>query len=365
MKTKLLLLLILVILLASTLSSCSSNLYAATSWPGVTVHENTAYVAYNQHIYSINLETGVEIKRYPEKADRAKTFYAAPVLTPDGAQLIAAGYDKVLYSLDPVTLEEKNAFKGATHRYIASPLVTETGIYAANTDGNLYALDFQFQPLWDKPFPAGQPLWAAPVANAECGCLYLTSMDTYLFAIDIATGGEKWKLDLGAASVGAPAIGEDGTLYVSTFSEMLAINPASREIAFRYKTDGMVWSGPAYADGRLYFGDIKGTFYVLEASTLGEIKKITTDGTIVSTPLVTPETVYVTTQAGSLYTFDRDGNELRSPQKFGIEKVSELYAPAVAYGNQILLTPSGVNEMLLYAVDANGNQSWAPFAPAK
>jgi len=363
MKIKSLLAFLALLVITNLLTACGGNAYAATSWPGLTVSNDVAYLAYNQQVYAVDLTNGSELGRYPQKADRNKTFYAAPALTPTG-DLIVAGYDKVLYSLDPATMTEKFTFAQAHNRYIASPLVTAEGIFAPNADGSLYALDFELKPLWSQPFqvPTRQALWATPVTQPGCHCLYLPAMDKFLYVLDIQTGEERGKVALGAASVGTPAIA-DGILYLGTFNrEMLAIDLTTRQIIHRYPTDGMVWGGAALADGRLYFGDIEGAFYILETPTLTEVKKTATDGAIVAPPLVTANAVYVTTESGSLYTFDLNGVERRPPQKFGSKETTKLYAPPILYGDFILLTPMDTDE-LLYAVGADGNQLWPPFIP--
>lgn len=124
MNYKIPLLTISFILLAGLLSACGGSYISATSWPGLAADDQHAFVAYNQHIYAVDLETGNEAWRYPEKAEAAISFFADPLLTPDG-QLLAPSYDHKLYSLDPATGNENWVFDSSTDRPIASPLVTE------------------------------------------------------------------------------------------------------------------------------------------------------------------------------------------------------------------------------------------------
>ena len=146
----------------------------------------------------MNNTTGTEIWRYPNGApDPKKTFYAQPVLTPDG-QLIVGGFDHILYSLDPNTGNVNWTFEGATDRYIGAALVTDQGIFAPNADGNLYALDFKKNLLWT--FKSQEPLWAQPATDQSCECIYVSSMDHVLYSLNSSDGGILWKTEsLGGA----------------------------------------------------------------------------------------------------------------------------------------------------------------------
>jgi len=365
MKSKQTFLLITLILLSITLSACVGGAAtAASSWPGLTVVGDTAYVAYNQHIYAINVADGKEIWRYPVAANSKISFYAAPVKTSDG-QLLAGGYDHVLYSLNPATGTENWTFPGAKNRYVGTPLASEAGIFAPAADDNLYALDFKGKQLWSFPTKGAQ--WAQPVADPDCKCIYLASMDHHLYAIDAVSGKQEWVTeDLGGAMVGTPAYASDGTLYIGTFgSEMLAINATNGQVRWRVRTDGWVWGGPILKDNLLYFGDLSGAFYAMD-TTNGQVKwKIKPDGPITESPLLTDELIYFTTQAGSLYGVSYS-SEIRITKPLAClpdKACGDLYtAPALA-GDKILVAPTGM-EQVLFALNLNGDQVWS-FIPAK
>jgi outer membrane protein assembly factor BamB len=348
------------VVIISTLSACSGAAFAASSWPGMIVDNGTAYIANGPHVYAVNLENGTEKWRYPQKPESTKSFFATPALTPDG-QLIVGGYDHVLYSLNPTNGQENSwKFTDAKDRYIGSPLVTKQGIFAPNADGYLYALDFSGKPIWATPFKAGQALWAHPTTDNQCGCIYLPSMDHNIYSLNAQNGTVIWKQDLGAAIAGTPTLGKDGVLYAGTFgNEIVALDTQkSGEIKWRKPTAGWVWSGPALAGDSLYVGDIKGNLYAINAANGSEDWKIQPNGLIVSTPLVISDTVYVTTESGSIFTYDISKNP-RWNQAIG----GKLYAPALASGSLILITPIEAGPLLV-ALDANGAQKWI-YTPAK
>ena len=147
MKHKHYLFILVFIGITVTLSACSGGATTASSWPGLTVDDQYAYVAYNTQVYAVDLVNGSERWRYPAEPDNNITFYSDPSLSQDG-QLIVGGYDYVLYSLDAESGVQIWNFSAAENRYIASSLVQEENIFAPAADENLYSLDLNGRLQW-------------------------------------------------------------------------------------------------------------------------------------------------------------------------------------------------------------------------
>jgi outer membrane protein assembly factor BamB len=352
---------ILSILLFSTilLSACAGGATAASSWPGLAVGNETAYVAFNNHVYAVQLSNGTQQWRYPAERDNSITFYADPVLSPDG-QLIVGGYNRILYSLNPENGSSNWQFNQAENRYIASPLVNEEGIFAPAADENLYALTLSGQPRWS--FTSQDEAWARPASGNDCDCLYLPAMDHTVYAIDPNDGTQIWQsIELGGAIVGEPALSEEGILYIGTFgSEIVALDANNGSVLWRVPTDGWVWSGPTLVDDRLYFGDLDGNFYALDAGDGSEIWQLTPEqlnGEIVGSPLVIEEDIYIATQGGNLYNIDLDGN-IDWTQAVG----GQLYTTPKEAGDLILVAPTQSDEILV-AYSKEGVKEWGFIPP--
>jgi outer membrane protein assembly factor BamB len=356
MKSKKYLLLITLILLSIFISSCSSSIYASTSWYGLTADAETAYLAAGTQVYAVDLNTGSEEWRYPAKANPKITFYANPVLTSDG-QLIVPSYNHNLYSLNPATGSENWVFSGSTHRLIGSPLVTQDIIYQPSADGFLYAIDMTGNQVWVQE--TGGPLWAKPASLPDCGCIYVASMDHTVYSYDALTGRLLWQTsDLGGSIVGTPAVSSDGVLYVGTFGkEMIALDATSGRALWRFSTQDWVWSGPAIDNNVLYFGDLSGYFYALNASDGTSIWRIQPQNSIVDTPVVMGDKIYLTTESDTLYTVTTDAG-ISSRVIGGL-----IYSSPVITGDTILVAPTNFDSLLV-ALNLDANQKWT-FTPAK
>jgi hypothetical protein len=349
-------LLVILLALSFLLSACSGAL-AANSWPGLTTDNTNIYVANAQHVYAVRASDNTMVWRFP--SDKAGVgFFGAPQLTKDG-QLIFGGFDKILYSVNPQTGVQNWTFTDGTDRYIGPVLVTDTAIYAPNADHNLYALDLHGAKKW--VFKATNMLWAQPLTDGKL--IYLSSMDHFLYALNL-DGQLQWKADLGGAILGTPTMSPDQILYVGTLNnELLAVKASDGSIVWRFTTSGGVWAGPALNANNLYFGDMKGTFYVLDRTTHQPLTSFQPDGPIVGTPLVLADKkeVMFGTEAAALIAVDLSGKQLWSTNPAINGK---LYSSPLLVGDRVVVAVTQGDQLLL-TLDQDGKSVVNPFIPPK
>lgn len=339
------------ILSAIIFSACGSgSSFIADSWPGITVVEDTIYIANNQHIYAVNTKNGQEIARYPKEVERGgPTFFAPPIITEDQT-IVASAYNNTLYTYDLNTGAELWNLQNS-NRFIASPLVTENAIYAPNSDNDLHALDRNGNFLWS--FETGSSLWASPVSNGKS--IFQVSMDGSIYAINPGNGQEIWSTELGGAVVSTPALSENGSLYLGTFqSEVVAINTANGNVLWRADTNGWVWASPTLDGETLYITDMDGYLYALDSDSGRQKWFVKGDGTISGSALVHNDTIYFSTDAGTLYAISLDG-DIRWSRSAGEEVI--LYGSPTAAGELILVSVVE-SDFIVIAWDANGTIQW-------
>ncbi len=341
--------------MASILLSACGSVFGASGWPGLLYdeQENSLYIAYNEHVYALQAENGVEMWRYPAEADGGLSFYAAPVLASNGG-LIAGSYNNQLVSIDPSSNgTQKWQFTEAEHRYIGSIAASETRIFAPNADNSIYALSDSGQLLWS--FETGEAIWSTPVSKDDN--VFVASMDKNLYSLRASNGNKNWERDLGGTVVADLEIDENGIIYVGTFSqEILAIDSDNGRIVWSSPTQGWIWGGPTVFNQVLYVGDEEGNLYAFDTSNGRELWRIAAEGAITGSPLVTNEHVYIGTENGQILSVGLDG-------RIQWTKTFE----AQAYGSPILAGDLVVvgfvdGDNIAIAFDFNGNQVWS-FAP--
>jgi outer membrane protein assembly factor BamB len=341
------------------LSACGS--VGPASWPGISVDDssNTVYVAYNQQLYALQGDNGAERWRFPAKRVSSFSIFAAPELSADG-QLLFGGYDHLFYSIDPTSGQENWIFpnpndinssdKGASNRYIASPLKEGESIFAPNSNGILYALSSSGQLLWT--FGTDQPMWGQPASDGEL--VYVTSLDHHLYALNAQSGQQIWGEDLGGTLVGQAVLNE-GVLYVGTLnSEVVAIDAANGHVLWRATTDGWVWGSPTYYQGQILVGDLKGKLYALDAASGREVWSLDTQGAITGGPLVGNDHIYVVNEEGKVLSVSLQG-KLEWTKTF----VAKLYGSPVAAGDLLMVSEINKDGTIIMALDQNGDLVWS------
>jgi outer membrane protein assembly factor BamB len=353
------------LLLSLALSACGGAAFVPSGWAGLTEKQGVAFLANNQFVYAIRVPEGTEIWRFSEKGE---TFFSNPAMTEDG-QVIVGGYNKQIYSLSQETGKENWRFAAKDH-FIAGPLVTGGMILAPNADGKLYALDLFGKLAWS--YQASNAIWTQPLTDGECNCVYITSMDHKILSIDLKTRQPAWgPVDVGSSIVGAPTLSKDGILYIGTYGkEIVAVRANNGELLWRIPTNADIWSGPAVDADRLYYGDALGNFSIVNLADKKVVKMFTADGAVISTPLVTEDAVYFTTESGTIYKIDRDGKSLWSHNTEdgktadGLVIGGKIYTSPMLMEDLILVAPMHTDPLLV-GIASDGTQKFSYVPPKK
>lgn len=350
MKKKILLL-IMFSILALSLTACSGVLNAS-GWPGISGDENSVYVAYANQVYSLRLRDGSMNWKYPEKPEGARTFFANPAV--NGSSVIVGDYKNSLTALDSQSGTVRWIFQGAKNRYIGGALVVGDTILAPNADHNLYALDQNGNLKWT--FRARQALWSTPIVNENV--VYLSSMDHFLYAIDIRSGSLIWEQDLGGAIVYSPSF-DTNTIFVATLAnEVIAIDIKNGATKWKVVAEAGLWSQPVYHDGVVYYGDRVGKIFAVSAANGGVIWDYLMGEMVSGAPVVMENGVVFAGENGKLIALDFNGNILWTRSITG-----KLYTGPVIVDGMLVLGISQGSEVLK-AYDFNGNEIWK-FTPEK
>ncbi|HET9096760.1 MAG TPA: PQQ-binding-like beta-propeller repeat protein [Candidatus Baltobacteraceae bacterium] len=167
----------------------------------------------------------------------------------------------------------------------------------------------------------GHIIWGAPFGNADCspalagGAVFVegSNSDAHraqpnafndVEAVDERTGRVRWRwysgygtfTDVGSNEEAVAGLAADGAFYeaIPATSQFIAFDARSGAARWRLHTDAAVKMSAVEKDGRLYFGDTGGTFYVVDARS-GRVRSRRTFPAFfsVSSPVIAGSTLYV------------------------------------------------------------------------
>lgn len=195
--------------------------------------------------------------------------------------------------------------------YLSSPSVSDGSVYFGSSDGNVYALDVNSGGLKWK-FKTGDVVHSSPaIAN---GTLYVGSWDTYLYAIDTTSGTEKWRFKTGddpdahnhVGIQASPAV-EDGVVYFgSRDSYAYAVDAATGKQLWKFSTDGSwVNNSMVVHDGKAYFGtSIPGIMHAVDSKTGKVVFDLPTGTPVFASMALAGGTLYLGNFGGKLTAID-------------------------------------------------------------
>ena len=191
---------------------------------------------------------------------------------------------------------------------------------------------------------------AAP-AVADDGTVYVATFFGQLCAVS-ATGRGLWRFQAGREIHSAPAIGDDGSIYFGCRDwKFYALTPTGRR-KWTFSTGGWVDSSPALGtDGTIYFGSWDGNFYAVNPDG-SEKWRFAAGGIVDSSPAIAADgTVYFGSHDNHFYALKPDGT-LR--WKYAADNVIPS-SPAIGADGTVYFTSM---DHCLYALAPDGRLVW-------
>ncbi|HVS92578.1 MAG TPA: PQQ-binding-like beta-propeller repeat protein [Mucilaginibacter sp.] len=204
--------------------------------------------------------------------------------------------------------------------------------------------------------------------------LYFGSNDGVFYAVDPASGAEKWHINIGSAINSSPAV-FNGTIYfIARNQNLYAADAGTGRITWKYNLGKEIsnenyWdyysSSPAILANRLYTGSGDGNLYAFDLATKKLLWKYNACSRIRTTPALVNELVIFGTKDGAVYAVNKKngrftwkyttaGSSIKF-EDFGNDKTSIYCSPAVDDHNVLV----GGRDGFLYCLDpATGKEKW-------
>lgn len=326
--------------------------------------DETIYVgSADKHFYAFDPVSGRERWKFAT----GECIDSAGCIAADGT-IYFASCDAGMYGLSP-SGEERwrlNLFEKRTH-FTPSTIFWWEGnvvlgpnelLYAGNDDFNFYAIEPGRGVRW--AYLTGLHIWGAP-AFGDDGAVYFTSFDCNCYALDRSSGAVRWRTDTGNFVVSSPAIAPDGAIHFGSFDgHVYALEPDSGHIRWRIPTGGPIYASPAIAaDGTLYIGSSDGCLYAIDTNARRVRWSFYTGDAIRSSAAIGPDPegtspylVYFGGGNGLIYALDPEGRRRwsLSTLREGAQLDSPNINASIALGRAGLATAA-----------ANGDVFYVPY----
>ena len=231
----------------------------------------------------------------------------------------------------------------------ASGAVASETVYIGSNSGSVYALNAATgTQKWT--FSTGGVVASSPAVVG--GVVYVGSDSGNMYALNASTGAELWSFATGSEVVSSPAV-VNGVVYVGGGNDNLyALNATTGEEKWSFTAASYVASSPAVANGRVYIG-AGDNEYALNAATGAQVWSFTASNVVFSSPAVANGVVYVGAEDDNVYALNAaTGAQLWSFNTGGLVASS----PAVANGVVYIGSYSGD----VYALNAStGAELWS------
>jgi len=255
------------------------------------VYEGNVYFgSEDQRLYCINLRSGQEIWSYYSNGPIRSSPYIA-----EGHVFIGSD-DAYLHAVNALTGRRAwRADAGAPIR--SSPLMVGDFVYFGTEMGDLFCIDLRGNVKWR--FKAKRAITSTPVhAN---GIIYVSSVDTLMYALDAKSGYIIWRFRMVKASISTPFIMDNYIFIGSVDSHIYCVDIHSAKEIWNFSTDNQVTSSPIAYQDSVYCGSVDGNMYCLEYRT-GRLRwRFQTGGPVTGTPLIANNTLYFGSNDHILY----------------------------------------------------------------
>lgn len=344
-------LIILVLAAVLLLSGCVMG-PRAESAPGLTADETDVYIAYRQYVHKIDLNTGLEKWRYPERGNNTQIIYAPP-LEQDGKLLVGDLANK-LSQISAETGVVEWTFIQAKGWFQAQPAKNGDLIVAPNSDRNIYGISNDGSLKWTYKSDFGflsQPRFSE-------NKVIVSSLDHKVIAVDTSNGNELWSFPLKGSVVSSALVNEKGkTIYVGSIGkDFAAIDLESGNEKWSFDAGGSlgsVWGAPVMIENLVVFADESGKIYALDPASGKSVWTADAGGTTVVGPVQIPDGFVIALEDGTIRSYDSKGNPGWAQKVDG-----QVFSMPVVSGDIIVI---GVvkSDYLAYALDLKGNRIWS------
>jgi outer membrane protein assembly factor BamB len=212
----------------------------------------------------------------------------------------------------------------------------------------------QLEERWT--FKTGDTIEGAPVVVG--GVVYVASLDKHLYAIELATGKQKWKVKLGPAKA-SPSVKGDRIYLGDLDGKFYCVNTADGKVVWTFEAEGEIQASANFHGTNIIFGSHDSSLYCLDQNGK-KVWDTKVDGPINAAAAVVGDRTFATgCSDGILHVIDAtNGKELGT-----IDLGGQAVATAAVVGDRVYL--SMVSNQVVAADWKTMKRIWAFEAPKR
>lgn len=220
------------------------------------------------------------------------------------------------------------------------------------TDGGLYALDLKTgEQRWKLPNEGG---WkAAP--SLRNGLLYCGDDSGVFHAVDQKTGDVVWKHMTDAEIISSATFYKDRVLFGSYDQNLYCLNAKSGDLVWKFAIEGPVHSTPTVVVDRAFCAGCDSKLHIIDLEHGKEIASLEVNGQAGATPAVQGDTLYLGNLTDSFFAIDWKKPEIRWTYTHPTRKFA-YYASAAVWKDFVIV--AGRDKMVKGLDRATGKDLW-------
>lgn len=242
--------------------------------------------------------------------ESGETWTSSP--SASGELVVFGARDGHVYAVDARSGRERWRYDAGARVY-SSPAIAAGTVYVGGQDGYVHAIDLaagtrkwrfatEGTKLESGDFGFDRTTVQSSPAVAG-GVVYVGARDGWHYAIDAATGTERWRVDHKISWVNTSPAASGGMVFVGSSDGhfIQAVDAAGGVEQWRTPSVNIVWSSPAVDAERLYIGEGDGTLYALEKRTGREVWRYRMGARTVSSPVLHEGRLFIGSDDGGVY----------------------------------------------------------------
>lgn len=159
-----------------------------------------------------------------------------------------------------------------------TPVIAAGRVFAADVMGKVYALRFDDgKELWRHDYDTGflaspsvRQVLSSPAADeppTSADVVVVGDVEGNLYALDPATGAERWKQSTEGEINGSAAFFDDKVLVTSQDGKLYAFSVADGSLVWTYQTDDQIRCNPTIAGSQTFLGGCDGSLHRVDLKT--------------------------------------------------------------------------------------------------